>query len=81
MFKGSEDAKNITFADPFFVRNHEGPGMLKDSTCGNDVFMVVTTASARIRSNSESDEARFTAMTPLGDKRVRNSEKNSCVVR
>ncbi len=32
MFKGSEDAKKITFADPFVVRNHEGPGMLKDST-------------------------------------------------
>ena len=53
----------MRLAAPFLVRNHVGPGILKVSMCGNEVFMVETTASARIRSKSEPEEAKLTAIT------------------
>ena len=56
--------KNIRLVAPFFVRNQVGPGILKVSINGKDVFIVSTTASARIRSKDESEDARFTATTP-----------------
>ena len=81
MSKDFEAAKKMRLADPFLVRNHVGPGILKVSMGGNDVFMVETTASARIRSKSEPEEAKLTAITPFVDSRARSSAKNSSVVR